>query len=266
MRAVQLARELGARVASSPTSADCRWADAIVLVKKAAAAVSQVRSYTTAPVIWDALDFWQQPAQNNLTRAGALALLRDWRHRINPSLFVGATDAMASDGAGVYLPHQARIGLAPTPARDRVHAVGYDGNELYLGRWRGWLMDACRARGWTFVINPPDLSAMDVLVALRDGPWDGWMCRQWKSGVKLVNAIVAGRPIVTQDSAAWRELQPDGSIIETREDLEVALDTWACYGRRMSVAASSERRYQALSIPALAATYRSLIASHVFAA
>ena len=63
-------------------------------------------------------------------------------------------------------------------------------------------------------------------MAFRDGQWDGWACRAWKSGVKLVNAIAAGRPVLTQASAARREIQPPGSLVERPDDLELALDIW----------------------------------------
>jgi hypothetical protein len=50
------------------------------------------------------------------------------------------------------------------------------------------------------------------------------MCREWKSGVKLGNAVAAGRPVITQNSAAFREIAPPGWAIETEEQLESALD------------------------------------------
>jgi hypothetical protein len=233
----------------------------VVLVKRAGLQWCRHVRAAGKPIVWDALDFWSQPAQNAMSEAQAVQLLHQQIAQIQPALVIGATVAMATACDGFYLPHQAWPTLAPTPARARIQTVGYDGNVLYLGRWRGILDAACLQRDWTFVINPPDLAQVDLLVAFRDAQWDGWICREWKSGVKLVNAIAAGRPILMQASAAAREIKPAGTVVETAADLHEALDFWRDEPRRAAVVEQSTRRASAYAIAELAASYRQALTS-----
>src|SRR6185295_14754374 len=96
---------------------------------------------------------------------------------------------------------------------------------------------------------------VDVLVALRGGVWDGWMCRHWKSGVKAVNAILAGRPLIHQDCAATRELAPCGTVVETTSDLPAAFAYWTPYRRRQHVVDVSVERAHAFTVESVAAYY-----------
>jgi hypothetical protein len=185
-----------------------------VLVKRAIVPFGQMAKQTGKPIAWDALDFWQQPAQNQLNSAQAVTLARTYIDAVRPTLVIGATEAMAQALDGVYLPHHTWRGLEPMASRPEMGIVAYQGNPLYLGRWFVELQRACAARGWRFVVNPDQLWQADLIVALRDGPWDGWICREWKSGVKLANAIAAGRPVLTQDTAAMRELRRQARVIE----------------------------------------------------
>lgn len=237
MRGIQLGAALGARVTSSPTDADFAWCDLVILVKKHAVTFAPRAHKAGKPIVWDALDFWAQPAQNSYTRDAALLALHNHAKVIKPALIIGATEAMAADAAALgfrsaYLPHHSWAGLVPTPPREVVGTVAYEGNPAYLGRWHGWIKEACERRGWLFDINPANLSKADIIVAFRDGPWDGWICREWKSGVKIVNAMAARRPIFTQPSAAERELNQDGAVIDSRDDLDASFDFWSPLERR----------------------------------
>lgn len=223
MRGVQLGRAMGARVTATPSDKDWAWADRVVLVKRAAACWDGQARRLKVPVIWDVLDCWAQPEQNGESRECHVDQVRRIAKAAGVSLLICATRAMADDLGGVYLPHHCRQGLAPAPPRGRTHVVGYDGHKKYLGRWLPALGQACASLGLRFVINPPDLRGVDVLVSFRDGRWDGWACRQWKSGVKHVNAIVAGRPMLSQPSAAHDELMPIGTVIEDVDQVRDAL-------------------------------------------
>ncbi len=224
MRGVQLGRALLARVTATPTDRDWAWADLIVLVKRAAIVWQKEARHARARKVWDALDFWKQPLENQDTRDQfiyrAKAIIEDARI----DTVIGATRAMGDDIGGVYLPHHCQTGLVPQPFRQKVEAVGYIGQKKYLGRWATWLERACAEIGLRFLVNPPSAGDVDVLVSFRDGRWDGWVCRQWKSGVKHVNAMVAGRPILCQPSAAYDELLPVGATIDTPEQLADALE------------------------------------------
>lgn len=261
MRGRQLGAAIGARVTPHPTPTDWSWASVVVLVKRAARTWAAAARQAGVPIVWDALDFWEQPAQNGLGAAAAGHLLDAACEAIQPTLVIGATQSMAGRAGGVYLPHHGYLGLYPTPAREHVRTVAYAGNPTYLGAWRGHLERLCAARGWQFVVDPADVSAADILVALRDGPWDGWMCREWKSGVKLSNAILAGRPILTQPSAAASEMQPCGSTIHDVGDLAAAFDHWADHDRRAEVARLSGERAVSYRLEAVAAQYLATLAT-----
>jgi hypothetical protein len=259
MRGLQLGAALGARVTSQPAFLDWGWADAVVLVKRAGVVWCETAQRYRVPIIWDALDFWQQPGENGSSEKMARLRLEAELLMIQPVLMIGATEAMAAAGGGLYLPHHGRPNVHPSPARQLATTVGYDGDPRYLGRWAMALDRACQDRGWQFRINPTDLASCDLLVAFRDGEWDGWMNRQWKSGVKLVNAIRAGRPILSQASAAWDEIRPCGTIVEAMSDLPAALEAWAPWGVRDRAYADGLHRAVDYSVEAIGARYRSMI-------
>jgi hypothetical protein len=260
IRGQQLGRALGARCTANPTAADWAWADLAVLVKRGGFVWGSFARAAKVPIVWDPIDFWKQPGDNGLPELDARALLAQAIEQVRPVLTIGATDAMAEACDGAYLPHHSWIGLTPTPARETVAIVAYQGNPHFLGSWARHLEATCRTRGWRFLINPPDVRAADLLVALREGIWDGWMCREWKSGVKVVNAICAGRPLITQHTAAMRELEAAGSVVETVDELSAALDEWRDLDRRQAVVAESERRTPQFTVEALAAQYRAILA------
>lgn len=270
MRGQQLGAALGARVTSSPTDADFTWCDLVVLVKKHAVHFAPRAHKAGKPIVWDALDFWSQPAQNSYTRDAALLALRSHAKIIQPALIIGATEAMAADAASLgfksaYLPHHSWAGLQPTPPRANVSVVAYEGNPSYLGRWLQVLRDACALRGWSFKVNPPNLADVDILVAFRDGSWDGWICREWKSGVKVVNAIAAGRPIIMQGCAAWRELGGFFVTIEHPEagglTLGQVLDHWSNVEHREAPYRAALEDAPKYTLAAVADRYRSILAT-----
>lgn len=261
MRGLQLGAAIGARVMTEPTAADWAWADGVVLIKRAGAQWAAKAHEAQLPIVWDALDFWSQPRDNRLSEADARARLRQEVGRIRPDVIIGATAAMAEACGGIYLPHHSWSGLTPTPARETVNVVAYEGNPAYLGAWRSALDQACERRGWRFVVNPFDLRAVDLLVAVRDGEWDGWMCREWKSGVKVVNAIAAGRPLIGQASAAIRELQPPGSEIESAADIGAAFDAWTDLEARQRAVDACRALAPAVSLEAVADRYRAILST-----
>lgn len=262
VRGRQLGGAIGARVVAVPSDGDLRWADVVVLVKRAIATWADVVHRFGKPVVWDALDFWEQEhnSQNGYTEAQARALLAEWIARYRPDLVIGATEAMAEAAGGVYLPHHSRPGLTPAPAREVVTSVGYEGMRKYLGRWGKAVQQECDRRGWRFVVNPADLRDVDIVVAFRDGQHDGWMCREWKSGIKIVNAVAAGRPIITQPSASEREIRPQGSAIkDPAELLPNALDFWMSYEYRRGCVIRSMHSAAECTLSAVAERYRQIL-------
>lgn len=259
IRGMQLGAALGARIVSTPTAADWSWATVAVLVKRAGFRLAPAAHAAGVPIVWDALDFWSQPRENALTERAARQLLADAIVDIRPALTVGATRAMADACHGDCLPHHSWANLQPQPARAHVSVVAYEGNPAYLGRWAEIIRKACAARGWQFVVNPPDLREVDLFVAFRDGIWDGYMCRQWKSGVKVVNAMAAGRPIIGQASAALDDLHPAATIVEDPQELDAALETWTSHAARSAAADVCAQLAPAYRLPVIASRYRAML-------
>ncbi len=262
IRGLQLGNALGARIVTSPSAADLAWCDVAILVKRAGPIWAEAVRAAGVPFAWDVLDFWRQPLDDELPESAARQTLANMVTAYRPTVAIGATAAQAGacGPIGRYLPHHSWPVLdGPGDVRGEVQTVAYQGNPSYLGRWSRELTDVCRRRGWRFQINPPDLRTADIIVALRDRPWDGWMSRQWKSGVKLVNAIAAGRPILTQDTAAAREIAPPGTVLQSFEDLPEALQEWAPVHARNLAAARCQVLAPAYKLPAVAAQLRSIL-------
>lgn len=226
IRGKQLGKALGARVTHAPSPDDWAWADVVVLVKHAITKFGAAAKASGAVLIWDVLDWWAQPEDNGLEMQAAVDRVHDLREQYDVDVLIGATQQMADDIGGVYLPHHARPGLQPREFRDDIAVVAYEGQAKYLGSWHRVIARACQARGWAFVVNPPDLREADLIVAFRGEQWDGPICRAWKSGVKVVNALAAGRPMIGQDCAAMREIVPPSSTVADPSLLDAALDYW----------------------------------------
>ncbi len=259
IRGIQLGRELGARVVSEPSQADWRWAQLGILVKRHGARHAGAARAAGCPVVWDALDCWRQPWDNALSPQAAQGALAAQAAFVGAVLNIGATGAQATALGGEYLPHHCWPDLAPAPARREMRVVAYQGNAAYLGAFGPALRDACRARGLAFEINPADLRTADLVVALREGPWDGWACRQWKSGVKIVNAFSAGRPVLTQATAAAQEIDAPGTVIETIADLGSAIDAWLPFETREAAAVRCAAMAPAYTLDAVAGAYRGML-------
>lgn len=256
IRGVQLGAAIGARVRTEPTREDVLWADRVVLIKRALAIWGlQVRRWTSVPIVWDALDFWQQPLQNGLDQDSAIRMAQDYMRPVGPDLVIGATQQMADDLCGIYLPHHTNPQIEWKLVRRSIAMVAYEGGQVYLGRWQRCLMKECEKRSWQFVINPSSLADADIVVAFRDGDWNGWMCRAWKSGVKAVNALAAGRPFVSQDSSSRREIQPPGSVVEMAKKSSAAFDEWADYDSRVQAFHRAVGMADSYRLPVVAKTY-----------
>ncbi len=259
IRGVQVAGALGGRCTAHPTASDWRWAEVVVLVKRAIEAWGPAARASGRPVIWDALDFWTQPDENGQDEAALVAEVRRRREVYRLTHVIGATQAMAEAIGGVYLPHHHWPGLRPEPVRTTARIVAYEGTPKYLGRWFSVLVEACEARGWSFRVNPATLTEADIVVALRDGKWDGDLCRRWKSGVKYANALAGGRPVIAQRSAAFDEIAPVGVLVETPSDMGWAFDQ-AVQLRGAAFQAGCGRA-AAFSLAAVAEQYRAVLLS-----
>lgn len=259
IRGRQLGRAIGATVTSRPTDPAWSRAELVVLVKRAIDEWGTLAKVLGKRIVWDALDFWAQPDENGLLREALIAKARHICDQYRPYGLICATQAMADDLGGVYLPHHSRPGLVARPIRQTAKIVAYEGTPKYLGSWRKTLETVCAKLGLTFVINPQNLADADTVVALRGEQWDGAVCRRWKSGVKYVNAIAAGRPVITQASAAWDELQPSGCLVERSDELEHALHSLLPADVRQRCFAETQRLAPRYTLVNVAHHYREIL-------
>lgn len=260
VRGRQLGQALGARITVSPMADDFAWADVVVLVKRAIDRWGEAATASKKCVVWDAVDFWQQPEQNQTPVSDLIATVADYQRRYWLSLVIGATRAMAEDVGGVYLPHHYRLSLRPiVPLRPTLTTVAYEGTRKYLGSWAGHVQRACDRLGLQFLINPPDLRIADLVVAFRGEHWDGAVCRRWKSGVKVVNAMACGVPLLSQPSAAFDEIAPPGTVVTSPDEIEPALAHWQAFDRRARARAQAAARVEAYALAEIAREYAAIL-------
>ncbi len=260
IRGVQLGGVMRATV--TPNAIDMAAYDVAVLVKRPTADLLQRLHRSDVPVIWDVVDAWPQPAGNVWDRARCMEWMADQVKAIRPAGIVAATKAMAADcerfGVPVLaLPHHARPGLRMNPIRP-VKVVGYEGGEQYIDRWRPAIEAECARRGWQFVMQPAELSDVDVVLALRDS--SGYAPRNWKSNVKLANAQGSGTPVICGREAGYLETQSGAERwADTPEELCAAFDSLESTEERL--AASRQLKEAAPGIDSIATTYLQWIQS-----
>jgi len=142
-----------------------------------------------------------------------------------------AQDCRDSGARAEYIPHHARLAQRRNPIRPEVQTLGYEGGEQYIRHWRPIIEAECQRRGWSFVVNPPQLADIDIVLALRDH--SGYPARAWKSNVKLANAQATGTPIVCSPESGYLETDRGGVAYATdRRSLSEALDSLAPHAAR----------------------------------
>lgn len=239
IRGVQLGQAIGAAVQAD--AQDIAAHDLAVVVKRVTDGLLYRIDAVDVPIVWDVVDAWPQPYGNNWDEATAKAWMRQQIERIRPAGIVAATAAMAADiGAMtacpvVHVPHHARPGQVMNPIRPEVRTVGYEGGARYIDRWRTHIETECRARGWRFVVNPPALADVDIVLALRDAT--GYPARAWKSNVKQANAQGTGTPLIACREAGYQELAIGGAEkwADTPRELARAFDALTDHAERVRV-------------------------------
>lgn len=257
IRGVQLGAALGARVEPNATPRDERI---VVGVKRLTD--EQVRAVRGRPLVWDVVDAWPQPRGNDWEEGLCRRWLAQEIERIQPAGIIAATRRMAEDcdGFGVpvlWLPHHYRPGIALNPVRDRIRAVGYEGAPAYIERWRKAIDRECARIGARFVVNPAQLSDVDVVLALRSSR--GYAPRHWKSGVKLANAHGSGTPWIGCREAGYLETASGAEYwADSQDELRIALDWLADQAAREQVA--DRFRQRAFPVEAAAARLNGFLA------
>jgi len=276
IRGQQLGAAIGAAVARDATAEQMAAADVVVLVKRCSPELIARAQASGRRIVWDIVDPWPQPDGNVWSGPQAISWLRGEIARIKPHAIVCATERMRSDiafaGPSITLRHHARpagtawehafdtcprqcCGLqknmvccystcehkfadpaAINPIRRDVKTVGYEGDQRYLGAWRELLEIECRSRGWEFVVNPRALADLDIVVALRAGPWTGYAPRHHKSNVKLANAQATGTPCILSPECGYEETATGAEYwASSLHELHVSFDWLAPHENRLEV-------------------------------
>lgn len=215
---------------------ECRAADLIVVVKRINGPFFRSVLQSGTPWIWDLVDFYPQPQCSTWSRSRAINWLRSQIKAANPDGIIWPNARMQEDAElpGEVIYHHARP--APlNPLREQVRVIGYDGCVDYLGSWQPILQRLCAARGWQFKTGIP-LDQMDIVVALRDGKYNGYVQANWKSNVKLANAHGTGTPFIGAPEPGYLETATgEERFITSEAELAAALDDLADYETRKRV-------------------------------
>lgn len=226
IRGHQLGEAIGATVIRDAPLDILAAADIIVAVKRVAPALAESLRVCGRPVVWDALDFFEQT-----THASRGVLVGEAKRRaaaMNAKAIIGATWRMADDlGSQYHLVHHG-WDRGRVPIRERIGVVAYEGSPAYLGEAHEWIDQVCHERGARFAINPLNYLNADVVIAMRTAPYDSYATRNWKSGVKLSNAQIAGMPFIGRNEAGYLEQMSGGELwAEGAAAFATALDVLA---------------------------------------
>lgn len=249
---------IGATV--TPARLDVKGFDAAVLVKRPSAGLIERLRREKVPIIWDVVDAYPQPAALDWTETQCKAWLRASVEHIKPVAIVAATAVMARDcrefGVPVlWLPHHSRPDQQQTRIYPEVRKVGYEGSDHYLGKWLPVLQQQCAQRGWQFIVNPPALSCLDIVVALREAT--GYAAANWKSGVKMSNAVGSGTPVIYGAEAGCAEISHGAfDPVTTEQELSDQMTRLSQHRARAAMHANFLERAPALSLASTAAKYK----------
>jgi hypothetical protein len=260
VRGEQIGAALGATVKPQATLADMRAADVVLVVKRCPPDILANLRASGRPFVYDILDAYPQPTCYAWTRREAITWIREHVAKLQPAAVIWPTRRMRDDAdlPGEIVYHHARPGIEPNPIRERIETIGYEGSIRYLDGWNDAIAAECKRRGLRWVINPPRLADVDVVIAIRRGIWDSYATRNFKSQIKLANAHAAGVPFAGQREAGYLETSIGGEQwIETMDDLRYALDWLAPHAVRAGISERFKRA--AISVDVAAAQVRAVL-------
>jgi hypothetical protein len=260
IRGEQLGQEMGARVRPMASIDDCQWADVIVVVKRIPTELLQRIRKSGRPWMYDIVDAYPQPYCSSWGEAESKAWVREYLAALKPDSVIWPNQKMKDDcgGSGAVLYHHHRPGIRRNPIRARIQRIGYEGSPSFMEGWMPAIERECRRIGAEFVLNPANLSDVDVILALRDRNHAGYPQRMWKSNVKLANAHGSGTPFIGLPEPGYQETASGCEYWATNcDELGTALDWLESQSAREQVS----ERFMAAAIPIkkVAEQYRSWI-------
>lgn len=236
IRGQQLGGQLG-RTKMGATLDDMRKADVVIAVKRFTPTFLKDIKQLRKPWIWDLVDFYPQPKCSTWSREKAIEWVLAEIKKANPTGIVYPNQQMKDDiglpGKVIY--HHARPNAPLNPIREQVKTVGYEGGEQYINGSLGLIRSACALRGWSFRTDLP-LHELDIVLAFRDKPHNGYVQTNWKSNVKLANAHASGTPFVGGWEAGYAETSSGREILISDPSLlKHAFEYLTPYGTRREI-------------------------------
>jgi hypothetical protein len=208
-RGHQIGYALGATVDPLAGVKEFAAADVTVVVKRVNDERLAALRAAGRPWVLDVLDFYPQPEAASWSQREAIQWAQARLKKLSPTGVIWPNARMAEDvgfsGAQSVIYHHHRPGIRRNPIRRDVKLVGYEGAAPYIEKWRPHIEAECDKRGWQFVLNPPQLAELDIVLALRGGNWNGYVPEHWKSNVKLANAHGSGTPFIGSPECGYRE-------------------------------------------------------------
>lgn len=234
-RGVQLGGKVGDVIVNARADQIKKY-DLVIAVKRLTPTYIRMLNSTGVPWVWDVVDFYPQPECYDWCQARSIAWAKHAIKKANPHGVIYANKRMKNDISidGVTVYHHGRSKVPHNPIREKVKVVGYEGSAKYLGRWEKYLRQACDKRGWQFRTDVP-LDKMDIVIALRDRPYNGYAQHHWKSNVKLANAQLTGTPFIGNPEDGYLETQSGAEVfIEDFKELDRALDSFEDHKTRLA--------------------------------
>lgn len=192
------------------------------------------------PWVWDIVDAYPQPTCSTWNRAQCIGWVYSRIKLLKPTGIIWPNQRMRDDCAvdipSVVIPHHYRPGIAVNPIREQVSQIGYEGSQNYIAGWLEPITQACTDRGWNFVVNPPSLADVDIVLACRGSGFNGYAQRHWKSNVKLANAHGSGTPFIGPRECGYLETQTGlEQWADCHDDLDDCLDRLSSQYHRQTV-------------------------------
>lgn len=218
-------------------SVDLRRFDVVCIVKRHEGVPIPHIKRLGKLIAFDIVDSWAQPDDGVRCRdlASVTSLFAGKWTEINADGYIFPNQCMKQHlrklvPFGTHIYHHYYPLLEPIPIRSSRLTIGYEGNESYLGPWHEILEEICRRKGLRFVVNPPQLSDIDIGIAARGGMHDSFLANRYKSNVKLANFYGAGIPcIVTAKDRSYQETdQGDVRFFHSPEQLEHQIEALLC--------------------------------------
>lgn len=261
-RGEQVGNALGALVHPGAGVDDFRAADCTVVVKRVPEARLAALRLSGKPWVFDCVDCYPQPECSDWPADAAIRWVQRFLDHLKPSGVIWPNQRMAHDigfdGPSTVIYHHHRPNIRSNPIREHIRSVGYEGRAAYMESWRPQVEAECKKRGWEFVLNPPHLADVDIVLALRGGDWNGYAQKHWKSNVKLANAHGSGTPFVGSPECGYMETRSGAEYwAESLPGLRMAFDWLTDQGSREAV--SDRFRQRAIPLESVAQQYRDFL-------